>query len=190
MAATSRRAPSESLGQDETLDRLGRLFDQQHQRLYRLARRLSRDPEEARDLLQEAFLRAARRWRWLPRDERGAEAWLVRTTVNLCHDLGRRRYVRERDQHKIAPPDRHDPDPELRAVARSAVESALAALPAKRRAVVVLSELEELPTREVARLLGMRQATVRWHRSKAMRELRELLDPGEPHDPQEIIDDV
>ena len=162
---------------DEALDRLGRLFDRLHQRIYRLARRLSRDPEEARDLLQETFLRAARRWRWLPEDERGAEAWLVQTTVNLCRDLGRRRHVRERDHHKIVRPERTDPDPELRAVARSSVESALAALPARRRAVVVLSELEELPTRDVGRLLGMRQATVRWHRAKAMRELQDVLRP-------------
>lgn len=172
MAATSRQTVS----RDEALDRLGRLFDDQHERIYRLARRLSRDPEEARDLLQETFFRAARRWRSLPEDDRAAEAWLVRTTVNLCRDLGRRRYVRNRDHHKIERPAPSAPNPELRAVARSCVEAALGELSAKRRAVIVLSELEELPTAEVARLLGMRDATVRWHRSKGLRELRRHLD--------------
>jgi RNA polymerase sigma-70 factor (ECF subfamily) len=170
MAATGRGA----LSRDTALDRLGRLFDTQHQRIYRLARRLSRDPEEARDLLQETFLRAARRWHALPEDDRAAEAWLVRTTVNLCHDLGRRRFVRERDRHKLERPAR-PPDPEDRAVARASLEAALARLPPRRRAVVVLTELDQLPRREVARLLGLRQATVRWHLATARRELRRDL---------------
>ncbi len=66
-------------------ERLGELFDAHQARLYRLARRLSGDPEEARDLVQETFLRAARR-RSLPARETGREAWLVRVLVNLCRD--------------------------------------------------------------------------------------------------------
>jgi len=68
-------------------ERLGELFDAHHQRLYRLARRISRDPEEARDLVQETFLRAARHERPLARGTLDEEAWLVRTLVNLCRDL-------------------------------------------------------------------------------------------------------
>ena len=51
-------------------ERLGELFDAQHTRLYRLARRLSGDPEEARDLVQETFLRAARKLTPLPGSDR------------------------------------------------------------------------------------------------------------------------
>ena len=46
--------------QDAAADRLGPLFDAHHQRLYRLARRMCRNADEARDLVQDAFLRAAR----------------------------------------------------------------------------------------------------------------------------------
>lgn len=179
MAASSRSTPS----QGEALDRLGRLFDTQHRRIYRLARRLSRDPEEARDLLQETFLRAARRWQTLPEDDRAAEAWLVRTAVNLCRDLGRRRFVRQRDHHRLDQPSSASPDPELRAVARASVEAALATLSPKRRAVIVLSGLEGLPTAEVARLLGIGQATVRWHLAKGRRELRFALEPASEQAP-------
>jgi RNA polymerase sigma-70 factor (ECF subfamily) len=173
--AEARIAP---VDEDSALERLGRLFDSQNRRIYNLARRLSRDPEEARDLMQETFLRAARRIDSLPDTEPAAEAWLVRTTVNLCRDLGRRRSVRVRDEHKLEPPAPFGPNPEAAAVARASVEAALAGLAPRRRAVLVLSHLEELPTREVARLLGLTQATVRWHLAKARREIRLLLESG------------
>ncbi len=162
------------------LDRLGQLFDSQHQRIYRLARRLCRDPEEARDLWQETFLRAARRAHALPESQPAAEAWLVQTTVNLCRDLARRRAVRTRDQHKLEPPAPIGPNPESAAVARTAVEAALAQLEPRRRAVVVLSEIEELPTRDVAQLLGIPDGTVRWHLSKGRHQLRALLETDAP----------
>jgi RNA polymerase sigma factor (sigma-70 family) len=164
--------------EESALERLGRLFESQNRRIYHLARRLSRDPEEARDLMQETFLRAARRIHSLPDTEPAAEAWLVRTAVNLCRDLGRRRFVRMRDEHKLEPPAPFGPNPEAAAVARASVEAALASLAPRRRAVLVLSHLEELPTSEVARLLGLTQATVRWHLAKARREVRVLLESG------------
>src|SRR3954453_21700753 len=55
-------------------DRLARLFDAHHERLFRLARRLSSDREEARDLVQEAFLRAARSPRAVPVGDQPEEA--------------------------------------------------------------------------------------------------------------------
>jgi RNA polymerase sigma factor (sigma-70 family) len=173
--AQARTAPA---NEESALERLGRLFDSQNRRIYHLARRLCRDPEEARDLMQETFLRAARRIQSLPDTDPAAEAWLVRTAVNLCRDLGRRKAVRVRDQHKIEPPRPAGPDPEAAAVARATVEAALANLAPRRRAVLVLSHLEELPTHEVARLLGLTQATVRWHLAKARREVRSLLATG------------
>ena len=171
-------AQTAPLDEESALERLGRLFDSQNRRIYNLARRLCRDPEEARDLMQETFLRAARRIGSLPETDAAAEAWLVRTTVNLCRDLWRRRAVRVRDQHKLEPTRQPGPDPEAAAVARASVEAALAKLAPRRRAVLVLSQLEELPTSEVARLLGLTQATVRWHLAKARRQVRSLLESG------------
>lgn len=172
MAANGQVTHSE----EQALDRLGRLFDSQHQRIYRLARRLTRDPEEARDLLQETFLRAAKRWRTLPAEDPAAEAWLVRTTVNLCLDLGRRRAVRRRDWHKLEPPQAIGGNPERRAVARASIEAALATLSPRRRAVIVMSELEDLPTREIASLLAAPQATIRWHLAQGRRQMRSALE--------------
>jgi RNA polymerase sigma factor (sigma-70 family) len=159
--------------------RLATLFDAGYERLYRFARRLSADAEEARDLAQEAFLRAAARAASLPADDEEAFAWLARVVVNLCRDRHRRLAVRrraaesQRDDAAAAP----EAAAEDRAVARHAVQSALARLPARRRAIVVLHELEGEPVETIARLLGLSRVTVRWHLSRARRELRAVLDP-------------
>src|SRR5688500_17570631 len=77
-------------------ERLGALFDAHHQRLYRLARRMLRDPDAARDLVQETFLRAARSPGAIPMGLNDEEAWLVRVLVNLCRDSWRRSQTRGR----------------------------------------------------------------------------------------------
>ena len=163
-----------------TSQRIGDLFDRHHQRLYGLARRLSSDPEEARDLVQEAFLRAARRPGSLPAEDHKAEAWLVRVVVNLCRDRYRRLAVRRRPEVGHSLSHCEPTSPESQAVARASVQAALATLRPRRRAVIVLRDLEGLPVAKVARLLGMNPGTVRWHHSSGRKELARLLQPGEP----------
>ena len=155
-------------------DRLAELFDAHQGRLYRLARRLSRDPEEARDLVQETFLRAARRPGSVPTLARGGEAWLVRTLVNLCRDRARRARVRAKHAGSVAPaPPASDPESAL--VARAVVEAALARLSPRRRAVIVLRDLEDRSVADVAALLGVSRVTVRWHLAAGRKDLRRVL---------------
>jgi RNA polymerase sigma-70 factor (ECF subfamily) len=159
-----------------TSDRIGDLFDRHHQRLYGLARRLSSDREEAKDLVQEAFLRAARRPRAVPAEDHRAEAWLVRVVVNLCRDRYRRLAVRRRPDVVARIRSHSVPtSPEARAVARASVETALATLEPRRRAVIVLRELEGLSVAEVARILCMNPGTVRWHHSAGRKQLARSL---------------
>jgi RNA polymerase sigma-70 factor (ECF subfamily) len=75
-----------------------------------------------------------------------------------------------------------DPTAEGAAVARATVRKALLRLPARRRAVIVLRELEGLDTGEVARTLGMSRVTVRWHLHAARKDLRRILGVGESGD--------
>ena len=157
-------------------DRLAELFEAHRERMWRLARRMCHDAEEARDLVQEAFVRLARLARGVPAEDRHAEAWLVKTLVHLCRD--RERHLRVRRRHAMepcpAPPAREDG-----AAVRVAVRDALARLSPRRRAVVALHDLEGQSTVEIARLLGVAPVTVRWHLHAAHRDLRRMLLPGE-----------
>jgi len=159
---------------DEPVE-LGRLFDRCHRRLYTLARRMSHDLEDSRDLVQETFLRAAPRIGSVPRVDREADAWLVRVLINLCKDRDRRLAVRRRYARDVAPQAATE-DPEAPAVARATIRSALATLPPRRRACIVLRELEGLSVREVSQVLGLQAVTVRWHLSAARQQLAQWRD--------------
>jgi DNA-directed RNA polymerase specialized sigma24 family protein len=67
----------------EQADRLSALFEGHSDRLYRLARRLVPAADDALDLVQETFLKAARSPESIPRGFRDQEAWLVRVLVNV-----------------------------------------------------------------------------------------------------------
>ncbi|HEY6139427.1 MAG TPA: sigma factor, partial [Thermoanaerobaculia bacterium] len=70
-------------------ERLAELFDRHQARLYRFALRLSGSDDEAKDLVQDAFVRAARAR--VPEDDEAALRWLVRVVTNLARDRWRRR---------------------------------------------------------------------------------------------------
>src|SRR5262249_54079109 len=134
-----------------------------------------------RDLVQETFLRAARNPRSVPGGDSGGEAWLVRTLVNLCRDRWRRAAGRKREREFLKTEKEPEAHPEEGAAARATVRAALARVAPRRRAVIVLHELEGQAVREVARLLGVAEVTVRWHLLAARRELaRVLLEGGKP----------
>lgn len=157
-------------------NRLGALFDAHHQRLYRLARRMSRNGDDARDLVQDTFLRAARSPRSIPEGGSSEEAWLVRVLVNLCRDRWRQRATRQRLDALSDPlPQVTTPDPEAALVARSVVQRGLAALAPRRRAVVVMHELDGMSVDTIARTLGVAAVTVRWHLSRGRLQLAQVI---------------
>jgi RNA polymerase sigma-70 factor (ECF subfamily) len=156
-------------------DRLEALFDAHEDRLYRLARRLVQRPEDARDLVQETFLRAASSLKHVPEGFSREEAWLVRVLLNIQRDRWRRMAVRERVDLPAGGASPSDPETAL--ITKRAVWSALDCLHPKRRAVVVMHELEGIPLARIASLLGIGQVTVQWHLSMGRRELRRLLQP-------------
>lgn len=158
-------------------DRLAALFDSHHDRLYRVARRLSASADDALDLVQETFLKAARSPTSVPLGATSEEAWLVRVLVNIRRDQWRKAAVRKRHDWKHSHPVNVDHGQEAALIARATVWRALDALTPRRRAVVVLHELEGVTAPAIAALLGVSAITVRWHLSMGRRDLIRALAP-------------
>jgi RNA polymerase sigma-70 factor (ECF subfamily) len=153
------------------------LFAAHSDRLYRLARRLTPSPEDARDLVQETFLRAAAASKSVPFGASDEEAWLVRVLVNIRRDQWRQSANRKRLMQAnviVAPRDGLDCESEL--IARTTVWRALDLLSPRRRAVLIMYELEGLTVSAIASLLGINAITVRWHLSKARHDLAKALE--------------
>ena len=143
----------------------------------RIAYRMLGNWADAEDVAQESFVRLHRNGlAAFADDEAALGAWICRVTVNLCLDR-----LRMRSRWLTAEL------PELRATGISAEEdvlrgerkrlliAALADLPARERAVVVLREIEGYSTAETAQVMGSTEATVRSQVSKAIGHLRALL---------------
>jgi RNA polymerase sigma-70 factor (ECF subfamily) len=143
-------------------------------RVLLLSWRLLGSQEDAEDASQEVFLRA---YKYLHRfdNKRAFEPWLVRLTVNVCRDLGRQRKPNvplEPELLRAA----GDPHSELSSEQRrQSLYRALAALPEKERAAVVLRDIEGLPTAEVAEILGSSEATVRSQISTARLKIKKAV---------------
>jgi RNA polymerase sigma-70 factor, ECF subfamily len=135
--------------------------------------------EDAEDAAQEVFVRL---FRSLHRFDTNRELtpWLYRMTVNVCHDLRRKRERLQAlsiDQifHDIMSPS--DAEDEIyHSEQRRLIEQSLTTLTEKERSVIVLRDLEGLSTGEVARILGSSETTVRSQVSVARVKIKRFLD--------------
>jgi RNA polymerase sigma-70 factor (ECF subfamily) len=162
----------------ETADSFEQVLRQREAQVLRTAFRILGNWADAEDVAQEVFLRLHRHGlmhRQGFANDAAAGGWLYRVTVNLCLDRTR-----------AARPSQELPDvPSLNRSAEAALlieekkqrlMSALALLPPKERAAVVLREIEGLSTAEVAEALGSSEVTVRSQISKALVRLRGMLN--------------
>ena len=160
---------------DDPAARVAALFDAHHNRLFRLARRLVRYPDDPADIVQETFLRAARAPERVPVGTSNEEAWLVRVLINVCKDSWRHRAVRTRAAVEGRTPAPENVNPEPGILARTMVWQALDALTPRRRAILVLYELDGVTIPGIAQLLGVTPVTVRWHLMMGRREMAKVL---------------
>jgi len=161
---------------------LGDLIERHHRRLLRVCERLLGDAEEARDAVQEVFLKLlVKAGGFRPRAL--VSTWLYRIAVNHCLNLLRRRRLRRLvslspadDEEGSAPPEPPAPsaDPQRELEARHSwqrVQRAILALPPSQRAVLVLARFEELSYKEIAATLGISLGAVESRLFRAMRAL-------------------
>ncbi len=144
------------------------LFEVEYAGLVRVSFFLCGDRDTAQEVVQEAFVRAAARWQRIRRYDRPG-AWL-RLVVVRQSVRARTRAARDGLRAEVPDAGREDhpvPDPELYA--------AISALSPDQRDCVVLHHLEDLPVTEVARLLGMKEGTVRSHLHRGRAELAARL---------------
>ncbi len=148
-----------------------------HERpVFATALRLLGRREDAQDATQEVFLRLHKQLARFD-DIRQLSPWLYRVTVNVCRDL-----YRSRQDARILPLDQVpapavavDPLADLTAAERKQiVAQGLRTLADKERTALVLRDIEGLSTREVARILGTREATVRVQVARARLKLRKF----------------
>ncbi|GAA0935346.1 SigE family RNA polymerase sigma factor [Virgisporangium ochraceum] len=136
----------------------------------RLAVLLTGDRWRGEELLQDTLVNIYARWRRLARHD-DLHAYLRRAMVNNNTSLWRRRrrerLVAEVPDHPARTEGRHPDIADLRA--------ALLALSPKQRAVVVLRYYEDLPEKEIARLLGCTVGSVKSHHARAIARLRTLV---------------
>ena len=149
---------------------------------YSLARRLVGDEDDARDVVQEAYLRAFRGIRRF-RGDAQFSTWLHRITANCAAThLGRRRRHRheELDDDPAVPDASPAHDPELVAEShalRDLLTAELSELPPRLRAVVVLRDVYDLPHEAIATELGISVAAAKVRLHRARKRLRERLFP-------------
>ncbi|KOG40829.1 SigE family RNA polymerase sigma factor [Streptomyces resistomycificus] len=139
-------------------------------RLVRTAFLLTGDAHHAEDLTQTALAKAYRSWRRVSRSD-NPEAYVRRMLVSCNSDRFRKRRVAE--SLTAAPPEVARRDEAVSwADERSALLGALAGLPPKQRAVIVMRYWEDLSEAEVAETLGCSPGTVKSQASKGLAKLR------------------
>ena len=149
---------------------------------YTLAYRLTGDEEDARDVVQDAYLRA---FKGLKRFRGDAQfsTWLYRIVANCAAtDLAKRSKARHEDLSDEGPfaDERAEIDPESMAEAellRDRVSDALHDLAPGLRAVIVLRDVYDLPHEAIAAELGISEAAAKVRLHRARKKLRERLFP-------------
>lgn len=162
------------------------LIDTYGPRLYQVALRILRHPEDAEDSLQEAFLTALRKLRQFD-GRSNFFTWIYRITVNASLMALRKRRSRKRKEkflgargldirsHQLIDWSA-DPARSLLAYEmQEEIKEAIDKLPAKYRVVFVLRDLEGLTTAEAGRILGITAANVKVRLMRARIFLRETL---------------
>lgn len=167
-------------GPDSVRDQtLWRLVDQYQTTLLRMCFLYLQDEEQAKDAVQETFLKAYKAANTFRR-ECSEKTWLMRIAMNTCQDMRRSawyRYVDRRIAVDALPQTATvEPPEEDVQLTRSVMR-----LPHKLKEVVLLYYYQDLTMTEIAETLGIAQSTVSMRLKRARSKLRTTLEGGHDH---------
>jgi len=151
------------------------IYSEHYRSLVRLAAFLVRDTATAEEVVQDSFVAMHGAWRRL-RDTDKALSYLRQSVVNRSRSVLRHRVVVDKNTPK-PPPDM--PSAEHGAIIqleRSAVVSALRALPDRQREALVLRYYGDLSEAQIASTMGISRGAVKSHTARAMSALRAVLE--------------
>jgi RNA polymerase sigma-70 factor (ECF subfamily) len=159
-------------------------FEGLRERLLGTAWFVAGNRDDAREAVQEAFLRC-----WRNRDDareaRDLDAWIFTVLLNTARDFRRRRTVRRADAlpEEDAMPAQVSHDPARRAEARedlARVRDAIRELPETEREVFLLRQNGDLPYERIADTLGIPVNTAKTRMRRALLRLRAAIEPSSP----------
>jgi RNA polymerase sigma-70 factor, ECF subfamily len=177
-----------ALAREGDSDAFRALVERHSRAVYRLAHRMTGNPQDAEDVVQETFLKA---YRQLGRFESRANfgTWLHRIAVNCSIDLIRARKHQETGHDAAdlemldgasAPEDRVDPSPErlmLSGEVQEQVTRAMGGLTHMERAAFVLRHFEGQSIDDISRALGLKANAAKHSIFRAVRKMRLALEP-------------
>ena len=170
------------MGDDEEQARFARVVLPHLDAAYNLARWLTRNDHDARDVVQEAMLRALRYFGSFRGDQ--ARPWLLQTVRHTCYSWLQRNHpsdvvgLDDGDEGWREVPAPADEQPEtmaMRNAERAQVNWALKNIPVAFREVLVLRELEDLSYQEIARIADIPVGTVMSRLARGRELLRRIL---------------
>lgn len=181
-------AATVALARDGDSEAFRALVERHSRAVYRLAHRMTGNPSDAEDVVQETFLRA---YKQLGRFESRANfgTWLHRIAVNCSIDLIRSRPHREAGhdtmdlEHLGAAADADEPvraSPErlmLSTEVQERIGAAMGALSAMERAAFVLRHFEGRSIEEISASLGLKTNATKHSIFRAVRKMRAALEP-------------
>lgn len=161
------------------------LVERHQQKAYHIAFDFTRDREMAKDLSQDAFLKAFTNLKNFD-GRSGFYTWFYRILVNVCLDYKRRQKRAPADEFDETVMNQMEPSHEpakprsqeqhvLAGQISKKVDAALAALPAKQRAAFILKNHQGLSIREIAAIMESAEGTVKVHLHRAVTALRQSL---------------
>jgi RNA polymerase sigma-70 factor (sigma-E family) len=151
------------------------MYSTHYRSLVRLAALLVRDVPTAEEVVQDSFMAMHGAWRRI-RDNDKALSYLRQSVVNRSRSVLRHRVVVDRNAPKPSPDMPSAEQGALTLLDRTAVVTALRALPPRQREALVLRYYGDLSEAQIASAMGISRGAVKSHTARAIASLRAVLE--------------